>query len=173
MNLPLSEIVAAWLSPLTEAKAGQALDQLTALDAAIHQSAETRQVLLAPMITRDKKAALLKKAGFDPSVVQFAQYIDANRLWSALPKLVAEAARFVQTQFGVVPATVHSAIELTPKELTKLITSLKKRTNGSVELEQVVQPDLIGGLVVDVAGERLDLSLRGKLNRLKQAAQVL
>jgi|GEM_PF-716027 len=172
-NLPLAAVVEAWLTDLNE-KSGRAIvAELTALSKAIRGDESVRRVLLAPTIAFGDKEAVLKKAGVSNETRALLRYVDEHALWSKLQSLAHEAQKSVAAKHNLARATVVTAVELTDKERTKLTAQLEQRTKATIELEEIVDPNLIGGLVVDVAGDRLDLSLRGKLTRLKQAVSSL
>ena len=60
-----------------------------------------------------------------------------------------------------------AAAELTPAELEALTNKLEQFTGGRVELDVAVDPSLLGGLVVRVGDRLIDVSVRGRLERLR------
>ncbi len=69
---------------------------------------------------------------------------------------------------GVVSADVTSATDLSA-ESKKAIEAFLKTTKQAqkVMIHTSVDPTLIGGVRIDTADERLDATLRGRLNQLK------
>ena len=49
-----------------------------------------------------------------------------------------------------------------------MITQIEKASGRKVEATQRVDPNLIGGLVLQAGSLRLDSSVRGRLDRLRQ-----
>lgn len=69
---------------------------------------------------------------------------------------------------GVVVADISSANELSQDTRNAIETFLKTAKSASrVALRTSIDPSLIGGVRVDTADERLDATLRGRLNKLK------
>jgi F-type H+-transporting ATPase subunit delta len=50
----------------------------------------------------------------------------------------------------------------------QIIAELKAVTGGSIELHKKVDPNLIGGFVLTIAGRQIDTSLSNALVRLKR-----
>lgn len=65
--------------------------------------------------------------------------------------------------------TVYTAIELDKQQLSQLATGLQKKINKTVHLNQVVQPELLGGAKVQIGDMVIDGTLRGRLQRLSQS----
>ena len=80
----------------------------------------------------------------------------------------------VQTEFEQLRAAaertlkvkVRSALPIEAAQQLKLVEKLTQRFQRAVTLEIVLQPDLIGGAVLDAGAIVIDGSLSGKLARL-------
>ena len=68
-------------------------------------------------------------------------------------------------------ASVVSAAPLSEEEKAKLVASLEKRSGRRVRPEYRVDPSLLGGLVVEMDGTRMDGSLRQRLRDVKEAME--
>ncbi len=53
----------------------------------------------------------------------------------------------------------------------EILEMLVKSTGKQIRLSEKVNPALIGGLVITVAGEQVDASVAGKLKQIKTALQ--
>jgi F-type H+-transporting ATPase subunit delta len=84
-----------------------------------------------------------------------------------LPRIAAEFRRLDNIRLGVTPARAVSAASLEPAEVSALTARLEQMTGGRIELEQEVDPSLLGGLVVRVGDRLIDGSVRGRLERLR------
>lgn len=62
-----------------------------------------------------------------------------------------------------------SALALDAAQAEQLKASLKRRFKREIELETSVDPELLGGVVVDTGDEVIDGSARGRLERLAHA----
>ncbi|NLK93334.1 MAG: F0F1 ATP synthase subunit delta, partial [Bacteroidales bacterium] len=54
------------------------------------------------------------------------------------------------------------------KTLDKIKAFASKTFDASVELVNTIDPDLIGGFILDIANLRLDASIKGKLNNIRK-----
>jgi F-type H+-transporting ATPase subunit delta len=66
-------------------------------------------------------------------------------------------------------AVVRSAVPLTDDQQARLAQALTASAGGPVELENIVDPDLIGGAVTTIGDTVIDGSLRTKLNQMHEA----
>jgi len=75
-----------------------------------------------------------------------------------------------RAKYGIVEATVVSAYELSPSALHEVKDALKSEYPNakSFVINKQIDPSLVGGLRIEMAGEELDLSVRAKLNTLKR-----
>ena len=64
---------------------------------------------------------------------------------------------------------VQTAFELTPAQLQTLAAALSKRLDRTVNPQQVVNPALIGGVVIRAGDVVVDGSVRGKLSQLAES----
>ena len=66
-------------------------------------------------------------------------------------------------------AVVRSAVPLTDDQKARLAQALTASAGGPVELENIVDPDVIGGAVTTIGDTVIDGSLRTKLNQMHEA----
>ena len=129
------------------------------------------QALLShPKLEADEAVALLMPPGApDPLFTQFLAVITDNGRLALLPEIAALYAQQRAEAEHVVKATITSATVLDAVELGKLHDALKRRFGQEVEITTAVNPDLIGGAVIDAGDVVIDGSLRNKLARLELA----
>ena len=129
------------------------------------------QALLShPKLEADEAVALLMPPGApDPLFTQFLAVLTDNGRLALLPEIAALYAQQRAEAEHVVKATITSATVLDAVELGKLHDALKRRFGQEVEITTAVNPDLIGGAVIDAGDVVIDGSLRNKLARLELA----
>ena len=76
--------------------------------------------------------------------------------------LKAEAERSIEVE-------VETAHELSAEQLQTLAAALSKRLDRTVQPTPVINPALIGGLIIRAGDLVIDGSVRGKLNQLAEA----
>jgi F-type H+-transporting ATPase subunit delta len=73
---------------------------------------------------------------------------------------------------GVHVAQVKTAYALDSQDCQQLITKLVARFGGTFQLEEFVDPALLGGMTVRVGDWQFDASLQGALKRMNHALYV-
>lgn len=66
-------------------------------------------------------------------------------------------------------ATVRSAVALSDDQKSRLAHALSYSVGGPVELENIVDPDVVGGAVTTIGDTVIDGSLRTRLNQMREA----
>jgi F-type H+-transporting ATPase subunit delta len=79
-----------------------------------------------------------------------------------------EFERLIAAEERVVELELTTAVELSDDEARKIVGEIEKAAGRKVEATRAVDPSLIGGLVVQAGSVRLDASVRGRLNQLRE-----
>jgi F-type H+-transporting ATPase subunit delta len=117
----------------------------------------------------DAVAVLLPPGEADPLFSQFLSVLADNGRMGLLPDIAALYAQQRDEAERVVKVKITSATQLTAGERAKLHIALRKRLGREVEITMAVDPELIGGAVIDAGDVVIDGSLRNKLARLELA----
>lgn len=138
---------------------------------------EVRTVLLDPKVDDDSKArVLLEAAGADqplPDAVQnFARLLVDNDRVLLLPEIHALFVARKNDHEGVAVAKVTSAFPLDDAARERLKQDLEAHFKKKLQLEVTIDPELIGGVRVQVGDEVIDASVRGKLANLAAALKI-
>jgi F-type H+-transporting ATPase subunit delta len=131
---------------------------------------EVRKVLESTRIPQDPKMRLVAAALADlPAMPLNLARLLVRKSRTALAPSIAEQFRaMVQAQQGVQKAHATTAVPLTSAETEALAQRLQVSTGHPVELETDVDPDLLGGVVVQIGDRLIDASVRGKLDALRK-----
>ena len=86
---------------------------------------------------------------------------------SLIPYIARHFVDLERQRDQAVVAHVTSTCELTEDERSELQTLLAAQTGKNIQLETEVKPEILGGLVIKVEDQLLDLSVVGKLNRMR------
>jgi F-type H+-transporting ATPase subunit delta len=138
--------------------------------AAAREVPELRELLRNPQVDPRAKAAalgdLLKKA--DELVRNFLLLLAEKGRSAELDEIAREFERLVETEEGVVRLELTTAYELSDKEARDLVKQIEKGSGRPVVASREVDPELIGGIVLKAGSLRVDASIRGRLNQLRQ-----
>ena len=145
-------------------------DQLAQLVAAQSEVPEFRQLLRNPQLDPRSKAAALKEllAGGEDLLRNFLLVLVDKGRTAQLEEIAREFERLVSEQEGVVHAELTTAVELSDEDAGELLQQIERASGRRVEASRSVDPELIGGIVLQVGSHRLDASVRGRLERLRR-----
>lgn len=131
-----------------------------------------RGLLMTPTIAREKKEQVLEKAFADRVTgvtMETLRLLLSKRRETMFVAVRDEFVRLRREAGMVLYATVTTAEPLTDDLRDTLVKKLETETGKRVEAEFDVAPGLIGGIRVGYDNYVLDGSIRGGLNRLKDA----
>ncbi len=139
----------------------------------IEKNPDLARLVKAPVFTRDEQSrtmkAVLEKMGAVGLTGKFILTLAAKRRLFALADIIRSYERLVAKLRGEVQAHVTSARTLSDAETVELKAILKSKLGADPRLETKVDPNLLGGLVVQVGSRMIDSSLRTKLNSMRAA----
>jgi F-type H+-transporting ATPase subunit delta len=147
------------------------MKQLNDFYALYRSSAELRNFLSSPAVTRQAKHGVIERlvgrTRASKTVLNFLFVVVDHQRTAILPEIVAAVQEVVGKRQGIVEAQVSSAIELTSAQKTELAFTLERITGRRVEARFSLEPSLLGGAVVRVGDTIYDGSLRTQLNELR------
>ena len=145
-------------------------EQLAQLVEAEREVPELRELLRNPQLDpRARRAALEDVLGGTEQLLRnFLLVLSDKGRAGQLEEIAAEFERLVADAEGIVHAELTTAVELSDDEAQKLLQQIEQASGRKVEATRTVDPDLIGGIVLQVGSHRLDASVRGRLDRLRR-----
>jgi F-type H+-transporting ATPase subunit delta len=146
---------------------------LDALNQALADSREFRQLVSSPLVDRDDAgdafAAIAGQLNLDPITANFLGVLARNGRKGQLPQVIRLFRRVASEHRGETTAEVVSAHPLNDDQVAKLKAQLRARLGRDVAIDARTDPQILGGLIVKVGSQMIDASLKTKLNRLAQA----
>ena len=137
----------------------------------LESNPELRRALHIPLITAEKKKAVLRGV-FGGKVHQitldYMCLLADKRREEALARTEAVYVELANEARGVVEAQVTTAVELREDEEIKLAAKLSGITGKQVHLIKNIDPSIIGGIVVRIQDKIIDGSVRGQLAALRE-----
>ena len=146
---------------------GAMIDQVVS---AIWGDERLRRFLESPNVDEATKRELLGKAFGDRMprfLVRFLQTLISHRRQMLLPDIAREYHHIVDEMAGRVHAQVTVARPLPDAEREQLAASLSKSLGRTVVPHVVVNPDILGGVIVKVEERVIDGSVRRRLALLR------
>lgn len=134
-----------------------------------------RDVLRSPMLSASQRNSLAASIADDLKASDLLRRFtlllaDQQRL-DMLPLIDLHYRRLLDDSLGRLRATIRTPSALDPHQQNALVATFSKLTGKHIQAEIVVDPDLLGGVVVEVGGRVYDGSVRTQLALLtKQLA---
>jgi ATP synthase F1 delta subunit len=151
--------------------AAQALSELALIEQLMEKIDEFRSLLLNPGFSlAEKEGAVRKvaeKAKVSDTVTKFVVYLIQERLIIALSEILRTATEIYRERKKQVKAVVFAPGEVGKSFEERLKVALKKLVDRDVEVEYVIDPSLLGGVLVKVGSTMYDSSVKGQLRLLK------
>lgn len=127
--------------------------------------------LQAPNVLDEHKLALVQDVftdRIDRLYVEFLLVLIRKHRIGYLPEIIDEFIRLVEAAKGIARVTVITAVPLVDVERDKLRSKLHDRTDKTIELEEKVDPAIIGGMIIIMYNEIIDGSIRRGLDLIEE-----
>lgn len=132
---------------------------------------QLRHTLDNPMLSPEQKAELIKAAAGGDVTDTTSRFIDL-----VLKEDREKATQFIANSYitlyrqqkNITSGKLTTAVPASDEMIDKMQRIIASRTNGTVELETEVNPDIIGGFILDYDTYRMDASIKNRLRAIKK-----
>lgn len=145
-------------------------EELGDFAAAVADVPELRNVLRNPQVDPKTKADLLEEllGGADALVRNFLRLVAEKGRIADIEEIAREFERLVAKEERRLNVELTTAYELSDDEAKAILGQIEQASGRKVDATRKVDPHLIGGFVLQAGSMRVDASVRGRLNRLRQ-----
>ena len=130
---------------------------------------QLRQTIDNPMLSKDSKQELLLTAvGQKPSELTkaFISLVLKEDRENVMQFIAHSYVTLYRRQKNVIRGRLITAAAVSPATEQKMRQMVESKTNGTVEFEAEVNPDIIGGFILEYDTYRMDASVKSKLNSI-------
>ena len=149
----------------------QVFEELKSVVADCHETKELKDFLESPIISIDDKKEVVDRV-FKDSVSEqtynFLILLAENSRFDLLQAVTDEYNVLLDDLNNVLKANITSAVEINSELKDKLVQKLEYKTSKKVVPVYYIDPEIIGGLIVEVDDKTIDSSIRTKLNNLQK-----
>jgi F-type H+-transporting ATPase subunit delta len=146
---------------------------LDRFDALIRESPDLQRLVRSPVFTAEEQGkavgAILDQAGIGGLAGNFIRLVTTNRRLFALPDMIRGYRKLVAESKGIVRAEVRLAEPPSDRVLNDIKAALREVASAEVDVDVKVDPNLIGGMIVQMGSRMVDASLRTRLNAIRLA----
>ncbi|HEX7343037.1 MAG TPA: ATP synthase F1 subunit delta [bacterium] len=123
-------------------------------------------------ISRARKTELLKQAYDKPWSTFFANFLDLilrKGRQNILPEAWGAYQQFWDDYHQKLDVTVTTAVELTPEQRAALEQKLAAKTGKKITLKSFLDPQVLGGIRIQIGHQLVDGTIANMLSTLKQS----
>tara|TARA_B100001123_G_C14690701_1_gene781207 strand:- start:3 stop:560 length:558 start_codon:yes stop_codon:yes gene_type:complete len=147
-------------------------NEMKSLQILLNQSTDFRKMILDPTITKEEKNNAITKIAsqynFCQTLKKFLGFLTIKNRLFFLYQIIDNFLNFISSSKGQLKAKLISAKELSKEELEKISSELSKDFKSVLNIDYKYDPDLIGGLTIQVGSVMVDTSIKTKLNKLEK-----
>jgi F-type H+-transporting ATPase subunit delta len=132
--------------------------------------AQFNEVLSDPIVAKEEKVKLLEMAIGEPMhdiLKQFIAFVVEQHRESRMFLIAMKYMEMYRKKHNILNTQLTTATELPETTLNKIKAYVEQTFNVEAEMEIKIDPALIGGFVLDIENTRMDASVAGQLNALK------
>jgi F-type H+-transporting ATPase subunit delta len=138
----------------------------------LSQNSELRVLMQSPVIRAEKKHAILTEIfenRVEKMTMAFLQLLAKKHREMFVVEIAQSFIHLWRVEMGIVKVHISSAQALSAAQRESMIKWTMKWTGSKVELDEIVNPDLIGGFVLRADDKQLDATISSRLNELKRS----
>lgn len=151
--------------------APQVIAELDAVNNLMIKSKEFKSLLVSPQFTSDERKNVIRgisdKIKLSEETVKFINHLSELRSVLFLPDIIRIATNLYLEKKKKAKAIVMTPIEISKDYENTIKSSLKKVTERDVDIEYVIDPSLLGGILIKVGSTMYDTSIKGQLRLLR------
>lgn len=147
------------------------LDELNGVVEQLDRSPELEGFLASPLIEEESRTHVIEEAFRGKAsdlLVDSLQVINRKGRLDALRFIVAAYAAALRSLRGWMEVRVRTAVPLSEPLRRELMSALEASTRRKPALTELVEPALLGGLVIEIEGRRIDASVASRLHDLSE-----
>ena len=132
--------------------------------------AQFNEVLADPIVAKEEKVKLIEMAIGEPlheSLKRFIAFVADQKREDKMFLIAMKYMEMYRTKHNILRTNVTTATELPEATYDKIKAFVKQTFDADAEIDVKIDPSLIGGFILDIEHTRMDASVAGQLNALK------
>ena len=128
------------------------------------------EVLADPIVAQEEKVKLMEMAVGEPqhdTLKQFIAFVTEQKREDKMFFIAMKYMEMYREKHSILSTHVTTATELSEATYEKIRAFIKQTFNADAEVDIKIAPSLIGGFILDIENTRMDASVAGQLNALK------
>ena len=145
-------------------------DELEEFTQALDESRDLQVFFFSPYFSSEEKKEGIGKMveDADERFVRFLELLAERHRMPVLFRIRRAFEELYAEERKLLPVTITSAVELDRSTVKRISDEIQGRTGRRIELTTSVDPDVIGGLTMQVGNLIMDATIRARLERLRK-----
>ena len=147
-------------------------DEMNGLKVLLSKSSDFRGMILNPTVSKEEKNKVINEMSnqyiFSQTLKKFLGFLTIKNRLFFLNQIIDSFLNLVSSNKGELKAKLVSSKELSKMEIEKIGKELSKDFKSVLNIDYKYDPDLIGGLVIQVGSVIIDTSIKTKLKKLEK-----
>ena len=153
--------------------ASRAVGGLREIASLLDENALLRRVWENPAVPAEQKRnlldAIVQREGIDKPVRNLVAVLIDHKRVPFLPRIIEQLEKELDSRLGFAEAQISSVRELADAEKQALEAQVAKTTGKKVRAQYALDSSLLGGAVVRVGSTIYDGSVKGQLEKIREA----
>lgn len=137
----------------------------------LKENRELQMLLRNPVIEPHQKHKIFESifnGTLQETTYQFLDVLLKKKREPALDTICEEFFKLYNAAHNIRPVTITTALPLGVELKEKITQMLVEQTHATIDLQEIVDPEIIGGFMIQMDDYYLDSSILSKINKLKQ-----
>ena len=148
----------------------QVLQQLQVISRCFEQTPEYLRLLSVPNLSKQERCGILDdcfRGNIHSYVLNFLKILTEKGYIRQFHDCCEAFQTLYNQDHGILPVIAVTAIPLSPEQSRRLTEKLSAVTGKTIELDNQVEPAVLGGIRLDYDGKRLDDTIAHRLNAIR------
>ena len=155
---------------LEENKISSWQEEVRELSRIFKENTDFIMVLGSSFISLEERQEILEKSlvGVDKEIVALISVVMENNRINLIFEIFESFNSYCNQYRGVSEGLIYSTVKLEEKVISQIEEKVSKIENSKVELKNVIDPSLIGGVKIVIKDHIYDGSIKHHINMMKQ-----
>ncbi|HEV7770035.1 MAG TPA: ATP synthase F1 subunit delta [Solirubrobacterales bacterium] len=146
-------------------------DQLGQFADAVNGNRDLQVFFFSPYFSSAEKIEGARRAidGADAEFINFLELLIEKQRMTEVFRIRRQFEELWKQENRRIDVTVTSAVDLDPAVVSKIGEEIQRQTGQEVDLASRVDPEILGGVVLQVGNMVLDASIRSRLEKLRKS----
>lgn len=153
----------------------QLIFEIEAANTAFKESKDLNSVIANPTFTNEIKTEIISaifKDKVSPEILNFLNILMEKNRINELPNIYTEFKHKLNEKNNTQPVNIISAVDLNDVQKSRIVDTLTRKLNKTILPCWQIDRSIIAGLIVKIYDNVIDMSLKGRIDRLGKCLMI-